>query len=431
MLLCMLHGTSCVKSQQQLRRHEKAAQKISGARGGGKLIPQKREKVQYASWPTEAIDTVTSDGGDALNEATNTRAPQELTWWHDPADSGLRYNKIVFPNGMVPPSATLPMTRSDYPLDMDTASWFRQSLCVSIVVEEDCFECEIPFSTLINDLGGPPSYPSNNDASVFWTDFREVVIVQEKRLMNMTPSLLFPLPVSWRGFSIRDVAEAVHNEPLGIHHLALIKMLNKQEAKADMSIIPSTCIVEFLRGVVMLNYLINWSIATVGPYNFGLKYYAGRPRPEEVAWAIHTGKIAAPHDIVEAISARNLSSAENFTAYPEGSPHHPAWPAMHSAASSASLWLPVVMNLTEAQICEVKRVDYAVAYARVVAGVHYPEDNLAGLTLGQEIVAQKLARELHEKYAADMDAVNAKIQQYRFKWEEFTTTDCYISGIYF
>lgn len=43
---------------------------------------------------------------------------------------------------------------------------------------------------------------------------------------------------------------------------------------------------------------------------------------------------------------------------------------MHSAASSASLWLGVVLNLTEEQFCEVQKTDYAVAYARTVAGVH-------------------------------------------------------------
>lgn len=74
-----------------------------------------------------------------------------------------------------------------------------------------------------------------------------------------------------------------------------------------------------------------------------------------------------------------LDGPTAFTAYPEGSPTHPAWPAMHSAASSASLWLAVVADLTEEQYCQVLRTDFAVAYARTVAGVHYPSECMIGV----------------------------------------------------
>jgi hypothetical protein len=420
-LLGLLQATSAAK--QQLRNLSKGSKKLSGARGGGKREPEKRQKETYPPWPIAETKPPAP-----LPPAT--ASPVGVLRLDDPNDVGLRFSKVVFANGEIPGDAQLPMSRSSYPLELDTATWFRESLCPSIIVEADCFECDISFVSLIESAGGLPSNPSNDTSSEFWADFREVVIVQEKRLMNVSASSVLPLPVSWKDFDIDDVAEAVHDEPLGIYHLALVKLLNKQGAKVDKEIIPSTCIVEFIRGVVMLNYLINWSISTVGPLNFGIKYYVGRARPEEVAWNIHTGAIPAPQDLVEAIAARNLTSAESFTAYPEGSPRHPSWPAMHSAASSASLWLAVVMNLTDAQFCEVKRVDYAVAYARTVAGVHYPTDNIAGLNLGQEIVAQKLPQELHDKYGSDMEVVKAKIDQLRFNWEDFTSTDCYISGLY-
>lgn len=421
-LLGLLQAASA--NQKQLRQLRKGSKKISGARGGGKRESEKKHKETYAPWPTAETNATAP-----LPPAT--AAPVGVLRTDDPNDSGLRFSKVVFPNGETPSAAQLPMSRSSYPLQIETCSWFRESLCASIIVEEDCFECDIPFVSIIKSIGGLPSNPSNDDSSEFWADFREVVIVQEKRLMNVSASAVLPLPMSWINFDINDVAEAVHDEPLGIHHIALIKQLNKQGAKADKEIIPSTCIVEFIRGVVMLNYLINWSISTVGPTNFGLKYYAGRARPEEVAWHIHTGAISAPRDLVEAIAARNLTTAESFTAYPEGSPRHPAWPAMHSASASASLWLPVVMNLTDAQVCEVKRVDYAVAYARTVAGVHYPSDNIAGLKLGQELVARKLPQELHEKYGSDVEVVKAKIEQLRFNWEDFTSTDCFLNGLYY
>lgn len=144
----------------------------------------------------------------------------------------------------------------------------------------------------------------------------------------------------------------------------------------------------------------------------------------------------------------NLVNATSFTQYPEGSPLHPSWPAMHSAASSASLWLAVVANLTDEQYCQVLRTDYAVAYARTVAGgkldlqsflyvfcmnifltllccsVHYPSDNIAGLNMGQNVVAHELAGHLAEVYGADKAAVEAKIARLRFDWATYFPEDC-------
>jgi hypothetical protein len=106
-----------------------------------------------------------------------------------------------------------------------------------------------------------------------------------------------------------------------------------------------------------------------------------------MAWKIANGEVPkenVPKDIYEMIARMELKNATSFTQYPEGSPNHPSWPAMHSAASSASLWLAVVANLTDDQYCQVLRTDHAVAYARTVAGVHYTADNIAGLNMGQE-----------------------------------------------
>jgi hypothetical protein len=52
----------------------------------------------------------------------------------------------------------------------------------------------------------------------------------------------------------------------------------------------------------------------------------------------------------------------------KGSPTHPSWPAMHAAGSSCSYWIPAVAKLTPEQYCEALRVDFAVAFARTVAG---------------------------------------------------------------
>jgi hypothetical protein len=89
-------------------------------------------------------------------------------------------------------------------------------------------------------------------------------------------------------------------------------------------------------------------------------------RPEEVIWKIFAGKLNATHgvpqDVIDSITSTfpNMTKSTDATAYPEGSPTHPSWPAMHSAASSASMWMAVVMDLTEQQLCEVKKMDWGV-----------------------------------------------------------------------
>ena len=125
--------------------------------------------------------------------------------------------------------------------------------------------------------------------------------------------------------------------------------------------------------------------SAVAPINFAAKWHVGQLRPEEMAWKIASGEIAqenVPPDVYDMVKSMNLSKATDFTQYPEGSPKHPSWPAMHSAASSMSLWLPVIANLTEEQYCQVLLTDYAVSFARTVAGVHYRSDNMAGLEHG-------------------------------------------------
>mmetsp|Transcript_35286 Transcript_35286/g.54178 ORF Transcript_35286/g.54178 Transcript_35286/m.54178 type:complete len:162 (+) Transcript_35286:154-639(+) len=132
-----------------------------------------------------------------------------------------------------------------------------------------------------------------------------------------------------------------------------------------------------------------------------------------------------PNEVKQAIDDVGMDgTATSFTAYSEGSPQHPSWPAMHSAASSSALWLAVVMNLTEEQWCQVKLVDYGVAYARTVAGVHYQMDNVAGLNMGQAVIAEKLEDHLVEKYGASRPDVRKKIGDKRTDWSIFDIWTC-------
>merc|ERR1712038_722071 len=179
-------------------------------------------------------------------------------------------------------------------------------------------------------------------------------------------------------------------------------------ATMDRDVLPGLSKVDFVNGPIALSGLNGWAVSTVGPTNFGAKWMFGRARPEEVAWEIAQAEIGTedgvPEDIVDNIRSMGLTDQREFTAYPEGSPVHPSWPAMHSAVSGGALWIATVMNLSEEQFCEVMRVDWAVSYGRTVAGVHYSTDNSAGLNMGQAVLAAKLPSHLAEKYGANPEA---------------------------
>jgi membrane-associated phospholipid phosphatase len=163
-----------------------------------------------------------------------------------------------------------------------------------------------------------------------------------------------------------------------------------------------------------------------------MKWSVGRPRPEEIAMQIQNNMITeadgVPGDVVTAVKAMGLTSAEDFTHYDEGCPLHPSWPAMHSASSAASLWLAVVADLTPDQYCQALRTDYAVSFARTVAGVHYTTDNIAGLNLGQKVLADKLAGHLSEKYGADPQVVQQKVDSLIFDWNTFDPVTCTVGN---
>jgi len=125
------------------------------------------------------------------------------------------------------------------------------------------------------------------------------------------------------------------------------------------------------------------------------------------------------------IQALELPNATSFTAYGVGSPKHPSWPAMHSAASSASLYLAVLLDLTDVQLAEAQDLDCAVASFRTLAGVHYESDNMAGLSIGQEVIRRELPGYLAERYGSDPAAVTAKINSVIAAHDWRTAPSCF------
>lgn len=154
-----------------------------------------------------------------------------------------------------------------------------------------------------------------------------------------------------------------------------------------------------------------------------------------MVWKIWTNEImkedGANPEVVDLIKLMNLKNANSFTQYPEGCPQHPAWPGMHGAGSTASLWLTMVANLTDDQYCQALLwTDWAVAYGRTVAGVHYKNDNIAGLNIGQQIITEKLPGHLFRMHGANRKAVQKKIWSLRFDWNMFNPKDCTVKYTY-
>jgi membrane-associated phospholipid phosphatase len=347
----------------------------------------------------------------------------------DDGDLNIRFNKITYPEG-IPSSLKLPLTKKDYPISEKTAEILRtQSLADGVVLPSDYDMHGARPARYVRQLGGPPTYPSSNPNNTFWGELEAVVDDQILRRASGAPP--FTLPALWTNFSIHDVAKAVYNEYPGKHQADMLKKFFKEGLAVDYTVLPFRSRRDIVSLQFRFAYFNTWAIERVGAINFCIKWTYGRPRPEEVAYQIATGKITkgVPEGLKTKILSMNLENATVFTAFVEGSPSHPAWPAMHSAASSSSFWLSVVANLTPAQYCEALRVDYAVAYARTVAGVHYPDDNIMGLNLGQAILAESMPLHFFERYGSNPAAVRRKIARMRFNWNDFNPEDCSIKGV--
>lgn len=275
----------------------------------------------------------------------------------------------------------------DFPLDAKELNALRTSNAVSPILPSDPRVVVTP-DQMFEQMGIPkPTRPGDEG---FWDEFEKILDLQIAREdKQLGPEQFFDLPKIFEGFSMEEAAQAVRADFPSHFPSVLVQQFLQEGAKVDPNVIPQTGS-DFVRGPVLLSQLIGWSVSKVSPSAFAAKWNQGRPRPESVAWAVQKGALQAPAHIREKIEALDLSKAEEFTAYQEGCPRHPSWPAMHSAASSSSLYLAVVMDLSPEQIAEARRLDYAVATSRSLAGVHYESDNLAGLALGEEVVAREL-----------------------------------------
>lgn len=275
----------------------------------------------------------------------------------------------------------------DFPLDAQEVEALKTTNAVSPILTTDPRVVVTP-EDMFTEMGIPePTFPGDEG---FWDEFEAIIDFQAKRKdSTVGPEQFFDLPTIFEGKTMEEAAQAVRADFPSHFPSLLVQQFLQEGAKVDPEVIPQTGS-DFVRGPVLLSQLIGWSVSKVSPSAFAAKWNQGRPRPESVAWAVQQGELEAPPHIREKIEAMGLTKPEDFTAYQEGCPRHPSWPAMHSAASSSSLYLAVVMDLSPEQIAEARKLDYAVATSRSLAGVHYESDNLAGLALGEEVVAREL-----------------------------------------
>lgn len=298
---------------------------------------------------------------------------------------------------------------------------------VMMVTDERLSHCDVP--KMIEKLGGLPSYPEDDENAEFWDQLRHVIDMQEMRKKS-PETIAFPRSELWGEKDLHDCAMAVHNEEPGTIQQELIDALLDEQwgyVEFDRRIVGDSCDERipwdhFEDAIDDLNL---WAHDTVMPPVFAAKWWAGRARPEEVIWAIKKGEISkgVPKDIKRYARSLDIDSAHEFTAYEEGCPTHPSWPAMHAAAGSCSLWMPILLDMDDEQLCQARLTDYAIAYARTVAGVHYPDDNIVGLNFAQEIIAKELPKYLKEAHGADPRYVAWKVNKYKFDWNDFDPED--------
>lgn len=185
----------------------------------------------------------------------------------------------------------------------------------------------------------------------------------------------------------------------------------------------------FTDGVILAHDLLGQAPRVVSPSAFCAKWHFMAPRPEEVLhlWAKGElkGEDAAP-DWAES-SLREMVDVEvvaedatESTLYVGvGSPMHPSYPAMHGAAAGVGVLLAVLFDLTQSQRDLVNRTTANISCFRAAANVHLHQDNIAGLWVGEEVMARWLPNYLSDPSTgvdADAAEISAIAQEAKTGW---------------
>lgn len=182
--------------------------------------------------------------------------------------------------------------------------------------------------------------------------------------------------------TLRDAASYVHSDdPFALwskvaNYLLMVGVPQRLPAKLnDSDGVGQSRFVCF--GAPCIVGLLGYAIAMAGPVSFYNKWYAMVPRPGQLYYEWLNDFLPQ--------------------AYPEGSPMHPAYPAMHSFVALVCYFflLEFFDGLTELPhgrtvAAELRLLADNVGYFRVHAAVHYPSDHDNAVELARK-VAQDLA----------------------------------------
>lgn len=347
-------------------------------------------------------------------------------------------------------------------IDNDYKKLSRQTLADSVRRDLSFAPSSDTDQYLVASNVKPPLYPGDEG---FWDQLDEVVNQQINRRAGVNPSNVATWPELWvkrtnsklypwgeknarSSLTLQQVANSVRGEFSNYHQQDVIakiagELLERRKTAVNgepFAVIQPKSKIDFIQLQVRMAQINSWSLEAVADTNFALKWNYGVPRPEEVAYYIHqtgeaklkqelVGKEKIPVALIREIKEMKLTSAEDFTAYGGGSPMHPSFPAMHSAGSTCSLWVPALYKITAEQYFQLVLTDYAVAFARTVAGVHYKQDNIAGLNIGQRIIKEKLPEYVKTNYGPTSEEINKierRLKALSFDWNEYDPEKCTI-----
>lgn len=123
-------------------------------------------------------------------------------------------------------------------------------------------------------------------------------------------------------------------------------------------------------------------------------------RPEEQFWHYIEGNLDAPDWFKDSavwdmpFFQREFTRAEDFTAFPEGSPDHPSNMAGHATLAGACEVPRAFVKLQPNHLDDLRRFQWNGAHGRSWARVHARNDNVRGLELGPRIAQIVIPREI-------------------------------------
>lgn len=214
--------------------------------------------------------------------------------------------------------------------------------------------------------------------------FEEVMAVR-----LLVESGIFPLnfiekyyPKEWGTYAIGDGFEVLKHAGLSVNNpkgLAHVVHMDRPDDLFEQAILPylkaegvvekdntGYLHVDFVDDVGGANENLWDKLRTSLRKGFEAKYYFGVARPEEVNNYL-----------------TDTTQGAVMTHYPEGSPPHPSYPAGHSCVSGATGKFVIDnFDLNDKQKKAIRDACYLWGQFRTFAGVHYAQDNIAGLKIG-------------------------------------------------